>query len=114
MSPPRLFMQRLKARISAAGGAVLGAGDGGPGVPQLRLEADDFSQAFTAPGRSTARVVMRVTALQERKLVAQRTFVAEAPAASPDAAGGASALARASDIVITDMIAWLSTLPLNR
>jgi cholesterol transport system auxiliary component len=114
MSPPRMFQQRMKARISAAGGVVLGAGDGGPSVPQLRMEADDFSQAFTAPATSTARIAMRVTVLQERKLVAQRMFVGEVPAATPDAAGGARALARASDAIITDMIAWLSTLPLNQ
>ncbi|MDO8299380.1 ABC-type transport auxiliary lipoprotein family protein [Lacisediminimonas sp.] len=114
MSPPRLFQQRMKARISAAGGVVLGAGDGGPGVPQLRMEADDFSQAFTAPATSTARVAMRVTVLQDRKLVAQRMFVGETPAATPDAAGGAQALARTSDAIITDMIAWLATLPLKR
>ena len=111
MSPSKLLLQRIKSRISEAGGAVLGPGDGGPSVRQLRIEADDFSQVFTAPGVSIARVILRVSVLQDRKLVAQRTFVGSAPAPAPNAAGGAQALARASDILIADMLAWLSALP---
>lgn len=114
MAPSRLFLQRLKARVSEAGGGVLGGGDGAVGVPRLRIEADDFSQVFSAPKVSTARVAMRVSVLKERKLVAQRTFTASAPAPTPDAAGGVHALALASDAMIADMIAWLSTLPLTR
>jgi cholesterol transport system auxiliary component len=41
-------------------------------------------------------------------VVSQRTFVARAPSHSADAAGGAAALAAASDDLIGQMAAWLN------
>lgn len=111
MSPPRLFQQRLKARMSEAGAVILRASDGAPNVPQLLLEADDFSQLFASPSSSTARVVMRATVMLNRRVAAQKTFVGAAPAATADAYGGAQALANASDSIIKDLISWLLSVP---
>lgn len=114
-SPPaRLFLQRLKTRVGQAGGAILGAADGATGLPVLRIEADDFSHVFTAPGQSEARVSMRISVLRDRRLIQQRSFTRVVAAPSADASGGVQALAEASDAVIGDMIGWLSTLSLPR
>jgi cholesterol transport system auxiliary component len=113
MPPAQLLEQRLKARIAATGGVVLSAADSAVGVPTLHIEADDFIQAFDAPGHSIGRVALRVSAFQGRRLIAQRSFIREAPAPSADAEGGAHALAQASDAAIDDIIRWLATLPLK-
>jgi cholesterol transport system auxiliary component len=43
-------------------------------------------------------------------LLAQRSFIAQQPAPSPDAAGGVRALTAASDRVLSEIAQWLSTL----
>lgn len=113
MPPAQLLTQRLKSRIAQAGGTPLPASDGAAGVPVLRIEADDFMQIFTAPGQSTAQASMRAALFQGRTLIAQKTFIRQAPAPSADAAGGVRALAAASDAIITEMMAWLAALPLT-
>lgn len=113
MTPAQLLSQHIKSRIAQAGGVVLSAADGASGVPMLRIDADDFTQNFTAPGQSTGRVAMRASVFKGRTLVAQKTFFKEAPAPSPDAAGGASALAAASNAAVAELITWLDTLALK-
>lgn len=114
MPPAQLFGQRLKSRLAQAGGVVLSAADGAANVALLRIEADDFTQVFDGPGQSSARIALRATVFEGRTLVAQKSFLQQAPAPSPDAAGGARALMAASDAVITDMMAWLAALPLKK
>lgn len=113
MPPAQLLAQRVKARITQAGGVALSAADGAAGVPVLRVEADDFSQSFAAPASSTGQVALRAAVFRGRSLLGQKSFVRQAPAPTPDAAGGARALAAASDAAIADMMAWLATLPLQ-
>lgn len=114
MPPAQLFNQRLKSRIGQAGGVVLPASDGALNIPLLRIEADDFTQVFESTASSTANVAMRASVYNGRTLVAQKTFVKQAPAATADASGGVRALADASDAVIADMIGWLAGLPLKK
>jgi len=111
--PAQLILQRLKERIALANGTVLPASDGAANLPLLRLEADDFTQSFGAPGQSTGRVALRASLLKGRVLIAQKTFVGQAPAPSADASGGAHALAAASDAAIADLMHWLASLPLK-
>jgi cholesterol transport system auxiliary component len=111
MPPTQLFAQRLKSRIAQAGGAALPASDGAANVPVLRIEADDFTQMFDAPGQSTAQVGLRAAVFDGRTLVSQKSFFQQAPAPTADAAGGARAMAAASDAIITEMMAWLASLP---
>ena len=113
MPPSQLIAQRLKARIAQAGGIALPAADGAAGVPLLEIEVDDFTQNFSAPSRSEGRVSLRASVFKGRRLLAQKSFESRAPAPSPDAAGGAHALALASDAAIADTIVWLATLPLK-
>ncbi len=109
--PGRLFAERLKSRMANAGGMVLSASDGATGVRTLRIEADDFSQVFSAPGQSAGHIALRASVFNGRSLVSQKTFEQASPAPSADAEGGAKALAMASDAIIAQMITWLASLP---
>jgi cholesterol transport system auxiliary component len=111
MPPAGLIGQRLKWRVAQAGGAVMSTADSRTNI--LQIDADDFSQHFDSPASSQAQVALRATVLAGRKLVAQRTFVRTAPAGG-NAAGGAQALAVATDQAIVDMIQWLATLPASK
>jgi cholesterol transport system auxiliary component len=111
MAPAQLIEQRLKARLGQAGSAVLAASDGARNVPLLHVAVDEFVQVFTTPASSTGQLTVRMAVFNERLLVAQKSFTQQRPAASADAAGGARALAGASDALITDVIDWLGTLP---
>lgn len=115
LSPlPQLFSQRVKARISAAGGIAATATDAASNLSLVRIEADDFIHAFDTPERSHGLVSVRISVFNGRTLIAQKSFKARMPAPSADAGGGAAALAQASDAVINDIIPWLATLPLKR
>lgn len=114
MPPAQLFGERLKARIGQAGGAVLAASDGVVNVPVLRIDADDFTQIFNSPEQSMVRISVRASVLNGRTLIAHRNFTRELAAPTPNAAGGAKALANASDDVITDMMNWLAGLTLKK
>lgn len=114
MPPMHLLEQRLKARIAQAGGIASSASEGAVNLPMVRIEADDFSQVFTAPDKSRAEIALRVSLLNGRTLIAQKSFHAEAPAPSNDAGGGVRALATASDAIIDDIINWLATQTVKR
>jgi len=112
MPPAQLFGQRLKSRIVQGGGTLLSAADGAVGVPVLRLEAEECSQVFTSAGQSEGLVAMRLSVLDGRRLLGQKSFLRRAPAPSADVEGGVAALADASNAVITDMLQWLAGLGL--
>lgn len=113
MPPGHLLGQRLKARIAQAGGIAASAADAPANLSLLRVEADDFSHVFDTPDKSRGVIALRASVFDGRKLIAQKSFHAQVPAPGNDAAGGARALANASDAVIDDIIAWLATLPLK-
>jgi cholesterol transport system auxiliary component len=111
MPPAQLFEQRLKARFGQAGNPLVSVTDGALNVPLLHCELDEFSQVFDQPGSSKVTVTVRAAVFQNRQLVAQKSFTQQRPAASADAAGGARALAGASDAVIDDITTWLRSVP---
>jgi cholesterol transport system auxiliary component len=113
MPPGQLLTQQLKSRITQAGGVALSASDGAVDVPVLRIEADDFTQHFDSASQSVGQVALRASVYRGRTLVAQRSFMRQAPAPNADASGGAAALAAASDAVIADIIVWLNGLSLK-
>jgi len=114
MPPAQLIAQRLKWRITQAGGVALSASDGAFDVPVLRIETDDFTQCFDSPNRSVGQVALRASVFRGHTLLGQKTFTRQAPAPTPDAEGGARALAAASDAAIADMMRWLAGLPLKQ
>ncbi|WP_174995442.1 ABC-type transport auxiliary lipoprotein family protein [Pandoraea horticolens] len=104
--PSRLFGDRLRAALSVDR-PVLAAGDP-TAAPALRVELEEFAQYFDSTSASHGVVQVRATLFDGSKLLAQTTLRAQAPAASADAAGGARALAIASDAVQTQLIQWLA------
>ncbi len=110
-TPLQLVTQRLKARIAQSGAKVLATTDASTGVAILRTELDDFSHSFDTQASSAGSVVLRASLFQGHKLIDQKTFSRKSAATSADAAGGARALAAATDAVAADIVAWLATLP---
>ena len=110
-TPLQLITQRLKSRIAQTGAKVLTPTDASDGVAILRTEIDDFTHSFDSTTQSYGMLVLRASLFNQHKLVDQKTFTRKVPAASADAAGGARALAGATDAVAADINAWLATLP---
>ncbi|MGZ8304623.1 MAG: ABC-type transport auxiliary lipoprotein family protein [Telluria sp.] len=113
-TPLSMVTQRIKSRIAQSGAKVLTTTDAAAGIPILRMEIDDFTHSFDSTAQSYGQLVLRASLFHGHKLIDQRTFNRKAGAASADAAGGASALAAATDAAAADMIAWLATLQLTK
>ena len=110
-TPLQLVTQRMKARIAQAGVKVLSTTDSAASVNLLRLEVDDFAQNFESATQSSGNISLRASVFRSHRLVDQKTFTRSAPAPSADAAGGARALADASDALAADVLVWLAALP---
>lgn len=116
--PAQLLGARLKAAVVQAGGMVQSGGmvlagglvvaaEGrGKAAPVLHTELEEFIQDFSSPQRSEARITLRASLFSGKALQAQHTFSQTVAAASPDAAGGAHALAAASDALIGQVVGW--------
>ena len=111
MPPAQLFAQRIKSRITAAGGTVVGPADGVADLPVLRIELDEFSQIFTNATQSEARITLRVSLIKKNKLIAQQYFSVGTASANADASGGAKAMQVTADHSISSILNWLQTLP---
>jgi cholesterol transport system auxiliary component len=112
MTPAQLLGQRLKARIAQAGGTVLSPQDGVAQLPVLKVDADEFIQIFSTPNASTSVLNARASLFQGSHLIGQRQFSQQINAPTPDAAGGARAMANASDALIGDMLHWIAEIKL--
>lgn len=77
----------------------------------LRVQLEEFSQIFSTPDASTGLVRVRAMLADAgpagEALQAQRVFIARRPAATPDAAGGARALAEAAAQVADELAHWV-------
>ncbi|WP_025918199.1 ABC-type transport auxiliary lipoprotein family protein [Herminiimonas sp. CN] len=114
MAPAQLLEQRLKARLAQAGTVVLSGSEGANTLPTLRIEVDQLIQNFSSPQQSEAQLALRATLFNGRIPLAQKSFRQQTAAASADAAGGARAMAEASDALINALIAWLAGMPLQK
>jgi cholesterol transport system auxiliary component len=85
---------------------VLAPSDGVRTTTILRVELQEFSQVFDAPERSRAVVRVHAVLVSGGRLVAQTSFSVDRPAPSPDAQGGARALALTADAAIDRLIGW--------
>ncbi|RFP07951.1 MULTISPECIES: ABC-type transport auxiliary lipoprotein family protein [unclassified Duganella] len=110
-TPFQLMTQRMKARIAQAGVKVLSTTDAAASPTVLRMEVNDFAQNFDSATSSAGIISLRASLFRNHKLVDQKTFSRSSPAPSPDAAGGAHALAASTDAVTADVLAWLTALP---
>jgi cholesterol transport system auxiliary component len=108
---PVLLSQRLRGRFAAATQRGVVTGDDGARADyMLRLDLEEFSQVFSAPGISRVSIRARASLVNVRAhaLAAQRAFSIDRPAASPDAQGAVTALAAASDELIERVVEWTS------
>ena len=113
MSPSQLLRQRLREQL-ALHRPVLNAAQGvvvGKPAMNLHLDLDEFSQLFDSAQHSNGLVRVRATLGQGgegvERLLAQRSFVVQRPAASADAPGGVRALTQATDALIEEIELWL-------
>ena len=113
MAPAQLLTQRLKSRIAAAGGTVVGAADGVADLPILKIDLDEFSQVFASTTHSEAQIIFRASVIRKNKLIAQRYFTSGTASDSADARGGARAMQLTTDTSISAMLIWLQSLPLH-
>jgi cholesterol transport system auxiliary component len=105
MMPSQLLTQRLRDALSQRGTVLTGAD--GVSAPVLKVDLNEFEQIFDSQTQSHGAVTARATLIHRGKVLAQRTFTASAPASSADAAGGAQALAAASDDLVAQISTWL-------
>ncbi|NML33255.1 ABC-type transport auxiliary lipoprotein family protein [Paraburkholderia antibiotica] len=107
MMPAQLLTQRLRNALSERGTVLTGAD--GVAAPVLRVDLTEFEQVFDSQADSHGAIAARATLMKDGKVIGQRSFVARAPAQSADAAGGARALAIASDDLVAQIGAWLGS-----
>jgi cholesterol transport system auxiliary component len=105
--PASLMTDRLRSRFAALAQGVVAPGFGAHSDYTLRVELEDFSQQFDAPSQSRALLRARATLLDSegRKLLAQRFFEVERPAA-PNAPGAVKALTEATDVFLENVVKW--------
>lgn len=116
-APAQLLRLRVREAL-AVGQTVLGPEESatiarteGRVPDMLRLSLEEFSQYFESPTSSVGLVRVSATLIRNNpggdRVLAQRTFTAQRPAPTNDAAGGVKALAAASDAVAADLVAWV-------
>jgi cholesterol transport system auxiliary component len=110
MTPSELLTQRLRDALSQRGTVLTGSD--GVSAPVLKVDLNEFEQVFDSQTQSHGAITARATLTHGGKVLAQRSFVAQAPARSADAAGAAQALAAASDDLIGQISTWLGAQPL--
>lgn len=121
--PTQLLQQALRARLGErravlraddAQGAVRAGGSSGSLPDILRVDLEEFSQVFSSPTESVGLLRLRATLVEPtaagEKLLGQRVFTVQKPAATADAAGGTHALAEAADQATQDIAQWLEQL----
>jgi ABC-type uncharacterized transport system auxiliary subunit len=94
--PPEMFAQRLQQTLAARGVAAP------PGGLEVRLE--EYVQVFETPTQSEARVAVHVRTTGGREV----RFTEQIAAPTADAAGGAKAIASATDRLIARIVEWLA------
>lgn len=115
--PLQLLRQRLRDALGTQR-TVLGTLEAGNlaregrGIDVLRISLDEFSHYFESPAASTGLVRVRATLVRGspsgEQVLGQRVFAVQRPAPSADAAGGARALAAASEAAIGEIVQWVN------
>ena len=116
--PPAILVQQALREQLGQGRAVLSGDDGLAMLADrarmptvLRVQLEEFSQVFESPQRSHGllrlRALLADNSARGEVLVAQRLFVVQRPASTPDAAGGARALAEAAAQAAQELADWV-------
>ena len=104
MAPADLLVQRLRSGLGRDYTLPPDA-DGAARVLHVTLE--EFSQVYTAPEQSHGLLRLRVSLLQDGRLLAQRELQLQQPAVRADAAAGVRALGASTDEAVTELVRWL-------
>lgn len=111
IAPPASLLEPVLQYALAAGGwrAVVGPRNPANADASLHLRLDDFSQAFAQPGSSKGILDATATLIDNHsdRVIAQKHFHVEVAAATPDARGGAKALAEASRKFAAQLQGWV-------
>ncbi len=105
-SLPNLFRSRIDSYLMAIGNRPASILEEDALI--LRIIFEDFSQHFTDKQTCIGRIIVRASLYKGQQLLSQQRFVAEEPADSADAVGGARALSKASDAIIANIINWVA------
>lgn len=108
-TPAEMLGYQLRGRLAqVANGGVVGAADGARADYALRLELEDFSQAFDTAEASRGVVKARATLIDlgTRNVVAQRSFTIDRPAPTANADGAVRALGQGSGLLVEQIVAW--------
>lgn len=107
--PPEMLSMRLRQFV--ASGKVSAPEDRTRADYLLRVELESFEQQFMSSSSSKALVRAKATLVNtlERRIHAQKTFSLEEPAPAADAAGGAAALATASNTLSRQIHDWVAS-----
>lgn len=102
-TPAQLIQERLRVALLASPATS----SSGTGIPRnLALRVLEFSQWFDRPDTSRAVIQVEAQLYQNGILQAQQFMQVEAPATTANAAGGAAALAQASDELASRLLSW--------
>ena len=107
--PAELITLRLRERAAAVNtGFTLTGLDTDSGF-RLEVTLEEFGQVFDSPSASHCIVQLRATLAEPSggRVVAQRTFRAQSPAPSADAAGAVQGLIGATDAAIDQILLWV-------
>jgi cholesterol transport system auxiliary component len=104
MPPAELITRRIRSQLATQTNVI--ATTDSLKDPVLQVEVEEFTQIFDTPEQSHAIVRLRATVVRDGRVLDQRTFWVEAPAPTPDAAGGVAALTSASNNAISELAAW--------
>ena len=107
----RLLLGTQRPLLSSMDNISTAAGQ--PSAALLKVDVEDFSQIFESATGSVGSVQLRATLLGPagprggNALLGQRVFTVRQAAKTADAAGGAQALAQATDAALAQVDAWL-------
>lgn len=105
-NPGLLLTQRLRQQLG-----VPDAATGIKTVCALRIELQEFSQIFDSPQRSHGLLQAAATLTDTtQRVLAERQFLVEKPAVTPDARGGVGALVDAGKDLGQQLAGWLHAL----
>lgn len=115
--PAQLVQQALRDQMGQRRAVLLGEEgiaqllDNGRPPTVVRVQLEEFSQVFTAVDTSAGLVRLRASVGEStpagEKLIAQRVFTVQRPAATADAVGGTRALADATAQAAAELGQWL-------
>jgi cholesterol transport system auxiliary component len=105
MAPAELLAQRLR---SGLGRDYTLPPDGEGAARVLHVTLEEFSHIYTAPEQSHGLLRLRVSLLQDGRLLAQRELQLQQPAARADATAGVRALGASTDAAVTELVRWIA------